>query len=86
MQRTPADRKRRSAIGAAAAGWSGTTLPPTGAKVCDPETGRSGILMAVDLVMVHGKKQRHAFVRPVGGGVEWSVPTNRVQPAEEAAT
>lgn len=86
MRRTAADQERRSNVGSAASGWSGATLPPTGAEVCDPDTGRTGILMAVQLVMVHGRKQHHAFVRPVGGGVEWSAPPSQIRPAEEGAT
>ena len=86
MQRTPADRRRRSALASAASGWSGTTVPSTGSEVCDPETGRIGILMGVQLVMVHGRKQRQAFVRPVGGGIEWSIPPTQLRPAEDGAT
>jgi hypothetical protein len=54
--------------------------------VCDPESGRTGVLMAVQLVMLHGRKQRQAFVRPVGGGVEWSAPPSQIRPAEEDVT
>lgn len=58
---------------------------PRGTLVEDSQTGRRGHLMGV-LVETHREtrreRSREAFVRPEGGGLEWSAPLERIKPVE----
>ena len=62
-------------------------LPPIGTLVRDRETGRVGVLMALTRDTQPGKhpgphSPMKAFLRPVGGGIEWSAWPWDVEPAE----
>jgi hypothetical protein len=67
----------------------GKKLPYTrGTLVEDPQTGRRGHLMGV-LVETHRQtgrvRSQEAFVRPEGGGCEWSAPADRIKAVEVGA-
>ena len=53
--------------------------------VTDSETGKSGILMAVVTIQLPYGKRRDAYIRPVGGGYEWTAPVESISPADEAS-
>jgi hypothetical protein len=59
---------------------------PRGTLVTDTETGAQGELIAVIAERLKEKPERivsqTAYVRPVGGGTEWSVPLERIKPVE----
>ena len=61
------------------------TVPPRGTLVTDSETGKSGILMAVATIQLPYGKRRDAYIRPVGGGYEWTTPVESISPAGEAS-
>ena len=63
-------------------------LPPIGTLVRDRETGRVGVLMAVTRDTQPGKhpglnSPMKAFLRPVGGGCEWTAWPWDVELAED---
>ncbi|MCQ0022779.1 hypothetical protein M4914_07320 [Streptomyces somaliensis DSM 40738] len=62
----------------------GTEAIPRGALVEDPDSGRVGILQDVTAYVPPWRGDRRprllAFVRPVGGGREWTAPPDRLRP------
>ena len=57
-------------------------VPAKGTLVTDNETGETGVLMAVDTVTLPYGKRRDAYLRPVGGGVEWTAPVESISPVD----
>ncbi|GAA3161461.1 hypothetical protein GCM10010451_06830 [Streptomyces virens] len=62
----------------------GTEDIPRGTLVEDPESGRVGVLQDVTAYVPPWQGDQRprptAFVRPVGGGREWTVPPERLRP------
>jgi hypothetical protein len=64
----------------------GTEGIPRGSLVRDLDTGRVGVLMDVITYAVGARtdtqrvKERLAYLRPPGGGREWTTSPNRIQP------
>ncbi|MFJ4961778.1 hypothetical protein EES43_23405 [Streptomyces sp. ADI96-02] len=59
---------------------------PRGTLVVDTISERTGLLVGVleERLKDSGKVvSRQAFMRPQGGGQEWDVPLDRVQPVEK---
>lgn len=79
MKRTPADQARRRVLAEAAAGW------PPGTLVTDTNSGLTGVLMEFATVKLEHGTRREAYLRPVGGGIEWTTEASAIRPVDGAA-
>lgn len=62
-----------------------SAVPVNGTLVTDAETGETGMLMAVATVKLPYGSCREAYLRPVGGGVEWTTRLESIRPADRHA-
>jgi hypothetical protein len=82
MKRTPSDQARREGLFDAASGRVRNNAPRKGMLVLDTATQRTGVVMSLATEKLEYGSRRVAYLRPVGGGIEWTANIEAICQAE----